>query len=59
MSDGDDMCMEFSYRGHEFCIKESGRRFVLRMLGSVCPSEGILLELQSHFAGLLSPKMRD
>jgi hypothetical protein len=53
-----DACLQFSYRGHEFCIQESGRLLVFKVEDSTCPDR-VLFEVQSHFAALLAPDKCD
>ena len=50
--------LQFGYRGQIFFIKEAGRSFHFQVNSSDCP-ERILWEVQSHFAALLSPGLRD
>lgn len=50
--------IDFTFRGYEFCLQESGRILLMRVNDSRCP-EIILHEVRHHFAALLAPHSSD
>jgi hypothetical protein len=55
---GDETWLRFAYMGESFGIQDGGHRVTLTVDDCDCP-ESVLLAVQSHFAALLSPHLRD
>jgi hypothetical protein len=55
---GDETWLRFAYMGASFDIQDGGHRLTLTVDDCDCP-ESVLLAVQSHFAALLSPHLRD